>query len=105
MSDFPILAAVAIVFATALLIKLYFNFITPGLQDIPGPFLAKYSNLWRLAATWKGHFARTLQDHHRRHGDIVRTGPKLSVLRIQNAIESIYGVKAVLPKVRSDIVL
>lgn len=90
---------ILIALGIALFLRLSSNFYAPGLREIPGPFLAKFSNLWRLIETWKGHYERTVQDLHRRHGNIVRTGPNIVSLTDPDAIESIYGVKADLPKV------
>lgn len=88
----------------ASVIVLFLGFLsevrTSSSREIPGPFVARYSNLWRLIETWRGHYERTVQDLHRRHGNIVRTGPKIVSLTDPDAIESIYGVRADLPKVR-----
>lgn len=87
---------------SALAILLFFyifsSLVTSGLQDIPGPVFAKFSNLWRLVETWKGHYERVVQDLHRRHGNVVRVGPNVVSLADPDVIESIYGVKADLPK-------
>lgn len=88
---------------SALAILLFFyifsSLVTSGLQDIPGPVFAKFSNLWRLVETWKGHYERVVQDLHRRHGNVVRVGPNVVSLADPDVIESIYGVKTDLPKV------
>ena len=78
---------------------IFFNLFRLALDDIPGPVLAKFSNLWRLRETWKGHYERIIQDLHRRHGSIVRIGPNTVSLTDPDVIERIYGIKADLPKV------
>ena len=92
-----------VLYAVAILTLSYISlaFCTPGLRDIPGPVVAKFSDLWRLIQTWRGHYERVVQDLHRRHGNIVRVGPNIVSLSDPNVIESIYGIKADLPKVGS----
>ena len=70
-----------------------------GLWDLPGPVLAKVSNLWRLIEYWKGHQELVLHDLHRKHGKIVQIGPNVVSITDPDAIEMIYGIKADLPKV------
>jgi len=96
------MALVQLMIASTILLffRLLFHSFTPVLRDIPGPFLAKFTNLWRLIETWKGHHERTMQDLHHRYGPVVRTGPNIVSLTDPDAIEGIYGVKADLPKVR-----
>ena len=74
-------------------------FLTRGLQRFPGPILAKFSNIWRLIETWKGHYEKVVQNLHSQYGDVVRIGPNILSLRDPEAIESVYGIKADLPKV------
>ena len=70
-----------------------------GLWDLPGPALAKVSNLWRLIEAWKGHQELALQDLHRKHGKIVQIGPNVVSITDPDAIEIIFGIKTDLPKV------
>ena len=81
------------------------NYFSSGLQDIPGPFLAKISNLWRLIETWKGGYEQVIQDLHRRHGNIIRVGPNVVSLADPDDIEKIYGNKADLRKVSTTVYL
>ena len=70
-----------------------------GLWDLPGPALAKVSNLWRFIETWKGHGELVLRELHRKHGKLVQIGPNVISIADPDAIEPIYGIKADLPKV------
>ena len=70
-----------------------------GLWDLPGPALAKVSNLWRLIEAWKGHQELVLRELHRKHGKLVQVGPEVVSISDLDAIETIYGIKADLPKV------
>lgn len=70
-----------------------------GLRSIPGPFVAGFTNLWRLVDTWKGHHYITLMRLHRKHGNFVRIGPNVLSVSHPEAIEKIHGVKTNFPKV------
>lgn len=50
--------------------------ITPGhkLAHIPGPFLAKVSQLWLVRRAIHGQLRHDMQALHRQYGDVVRIG-------------------------------
>ena len=87
--------------STLLFLYYVFTLFAYGLWDLPGPALAKVSNLWRLIAAWKGHQEVVLQELHRKHGKLVQIGPEVVSISDPDAIETIYGIKADLPKVIS----
>ena len=96
--------AMALIYILAILslgitLRLLLNFFTPGLHSIPGPFWAKFSNLWRLVSTARGHHEITLQKLHRLHGNVVRVGPNALSIADPEAIKSIYGFKTDFVKV------
>ena len=99
------MTAVYCVIALVLLLLSHFlsNFFTRGLHAIPGPAIAKFTNLWRLIETWKGHYEHVIQDLHRQHGNIVRVGPNIVSITDPDAIESIHGINAGFPKVSAAI--
>ncbi|KEF59855.1 uncharacterized protein A1O9_04703 [Exophiala aquamarina CBS 119918] len=73
-----------------------------GLSHIPGPFIARYTNLWAVYVTWKTDrednrvsLNRTLQE---RYGDVIRTGPRNVSVTDPAAIPVIYGVRSRLDK-------
>lgn len=89
-----------IVICLALFILYYVSTLYAyGLWDLPGPALAKISNLWRFIETWKGHSELVLRELHRKHGKLVQIGPNVVSIADPDAIETIYGVKTDLPKV------
>ncbi|KAF2497376.1 cytochrome P450 [Lophium mytilinum] len=72
---------------------------TAGLNDIPGPWLAKYTNLWRLLETKKtGGDADYMHEMHKKYGDVVRVGPHAVNVADPANIPAIYGNKARLHK-------
>lgn len=96
------MTAVAIILSAifAVLLRLLYLAFKPGLCNIPGPFFAKFTDLWRLIDTYKGRHELTLQSLHRRYGTAVRIGPNIVSISDPAAIESIYGVKTDFIKVR-----
>lgn len=69
------------------------NYLTPGASSIPGPFWAKFSNLWRFIDVANGHAEATLHKLHLKHGDYVRLGPNVVSVRNLDALKTIYGIK------------
>ncbi|KAK4183148.1 Pisatin demethylase [Podospora australis] len=47
------------------------------LRKYPGPFLARYTNLWRLGLTISGRYHWVIEDLHKKYGPVVRIGPNL----------------------------
>jgi hypothetical protein len=68
------------------------NYFTSGVSSVPGPFLAKISNLWRFLDVANGHAEVTLQKLHRKYGDFVRLGPNVVSVRNLDALKIIYGI-------------
>lgn len=64
----------------------------PGLANIPGPFLARYTNLWCLYVTWRRSFKDDVPKLHAKYNStLVRIGPNLVSCSDTRAIDSIYG--------------
>lgn len=76
-----------------------------GLRQIPGPFLASFSNLWKLNAAWHQNMHRENLRVHEDYGDIVRIGPNHVSLADPQSMRTIYGVTNVFPKVRFSVLL
>lgn len=74
------------------LLHLIRNYLTPGLSAIPGPFLAKLTNIWRFVDVSKGQAQVTQLKLHRQYGDYVRLGPNVVSIRDLDAIKTIYGI-------------
>ncbi|KAG4257724.1 hypothetical protein FPRO04_07945 [Fusarium proliferatum] len=63
-----------------------------GLRHIPGPWLARYTTLYRLGLVYKGDSPRQYQLLHERYGPIVRTGPNHVSTSDPAMIPVIYGI-------------
>lgn len=105
----PWLSILLALAACLLFAKVVFDSRQAGLSHIPGPQLAKYTNLWgawtalQLSRAKSGaavaSFSRDLQ---RNYGSVVRTGPKTVTILDPQAIPLVYGVRAKLDKVWSQ---
>jgi hypothetical protein len=86
------------------ILVLYFllqNWLKPGLRSIPGPWLAKFSNIWRFQDVAKGRPDITLYKLHQKHGDYVRLGPTAVSVKNIEVLKTIYGINAGYAKVKS----
>lgn len=77
--------------ATFLIIYLAKQYFNHGLNSVPGPFLAKFTNVWRLLEVRKGDFHNKAINLHKRYGDFVRLGPNAVSIADPHAIKGIYG--------------
>ena len=75
------------------------------LRAVPGPFIAKFTNLWRYLDVRKGAHQETLIRLHQKYGPIVRTGPNVVSIADHDAIAQIYGVGKGFVKVQTPYIL
>ncbi|KAF9238714.1 hypothetical protein LCP9604111_9356 [Penicillium roqueforti] len=68
------------------------KYLNPGLTSIPGPLLARITNLWRFIDVANGRSEVTLHNLHQKHGDYVRLGPNVVSVRNLDALKTIYGI-------------
>lgn len=69
-----------------------------SIRDIPGPALAKFSDLWLFRLQKSGHRSLTIDELHREHGTFVRLQPNHVSIASDAAIKPIYGHSAGLKK-------
>jgi cytochrome P450 len=70
----------------------------PGLASVPGPFLAKWSKLWRLYDVYQGKSHETYIGLHEKYGPLVRVAPNIVSVGDPQAIKTIYGLTGAFPK-------
>ncbi|KAL4937178.1 hypothetical protein BDV06DRAFT_216087 [Aspergillus oleicola] len=75
-----------------LLLYLIQQYFYNGLHRYPGPFLAKFTNLWRFLDVRSRRPELTHIALHRKHGDVVRLGPNTLSFASPSAIKVIYGL-------------
>ena len=64
-----------------------------GLNRYPGPWLAKFTNAWRVYDVSRNHHQHTLIELHKKYGPVVRTGPNVVDIADPELIPAIYGVR------------
>lgn len=70
-----------------------------NLRHIPGPFLAKFTPLWRYRIIWRGSAHEKYRELHEKYGPIVRIAPKVLAISDPTAIATIYGISSKFLKV------
>ena len=68
------------------------NRFQKGLNKYPGPFLASFTDLWRLFVVWGRAPEKEHIRLHRKHGDVVRLGPNVLSFGTSAALKDIYGL-------------
>ena len=63
-----------------------------GLRNLPGPFFARFSGLYRLSLVTKGDAPRQYRNVHERYGLVVRVGPNHVSIADPTLIPVIYGI-------------
>lgn len=76
-------------------------YLRSPLKKIPGPFLAKFSNIWRFLNHYGQIHIETQRKLHEKHGDVVRLGPTTVSLADTSLIKTIYNARGTFLKVRS----
>ncbi|KAK4149176.1 Pisatin demethylase [Chaetomidium leptoderma] len=86
----PWLAA-ALVLPLTVLVWFTVSWATSPLRRFPGPFLAGYTNLWRLIQVQSNDCHLSLKKLHDKYGPVVRIGPNLLDLDYPELIKTIYS--------------
>lgn len=74
-------------------------YIQSPLKQLPGPFLAQFSDLWRLWNHYSQTHIETQRKLHSQHGPVVRLGPKTVSVTDPDLIKTIYSVRGTFLKV------
>ncbi|KAF5246229.1 hypothetical protein FAUST_1346 [Fusarium austroamericanum] len=67
------------------------TYFTSPLRKYPGPGLAAWTNLWRLAVVRKGSYHLKIKELHEKYGPVIRIGPNTLDLDIPDLIKTLYG--------------
>lgn len=62
-----------------------------GIRNVPGPFAAKFSNLWLLLKARQGNRYLSVDEAHKKYGKLVRIQPDHVSVADESAINAIYG--------------
>ncbi|KAF2711911.1 cytochrome P450 [Pleomassaria siparia CBS 279.74] len=68
-------------------------YLRSPLKSLPGPFFAKFTNLWRLFSHYKQTHIETQQALHDKYGDAVRIGPNVVSIADPALVKTIYSTR------------
>ncbi|KAL3477958.1 cytochrome protein [Aspergillus californicus] len=88
------LIALLYTFLAALLIWYLTTYRVSPLRRFPGPFLAGWTNLWRMFHVRRGKYHEVIHALHKQYGPVVRIAPNVLDLDIPELIKTLYSVKA-----------
>lgn len=94
-----LLYIIAFVGTLAFILRAIYTSYQPGLRDVPGPFLARYTNWLRVYWAWKGDPWITYRNLKKQYGNAVRIGPNAILLSEHGQFEKILGFKEDFTKV------
>lgn len=72
-----------------------------ALRHIPGPFLASFSNAWRVASVYRQRMHIDNVAAHERYGPVVRIGPHHVSVSSPEAFSIVHASRTAFPKVCS----
>ena len=64
------------------------------LPPIPGPYSARFTDLWRAWYQYNGQLRGKLMELHEQHGPIVRYGVRSVSVSDPSIVELVYGSRA-----------
>lgn len=79
--------------STLLVVQFLWTYFYSPLKNIPGPFIAQFTNLWRFLDVWGGRSELTQKSLHDKYGAAVRLGPNVVSLNDPRLIKSIYSTR------------
>jgi hypothetical protein len=74
-------------------------YLRSPLKNIPGPFVAKFSNFWRFCNHYGQTHIETQKALHKKYGDVVRLGPNTVSIVDAALLKTIYSTRGTFLKV------
>lgn len=90
LNSVPVEAWIVSLVALAIARLLFYRF-KKGFAKYNGPFLASFTDLWRVVHAYTHMNQPPMLDIHQKYGDIVRIGPNTISFGKPEAIKDIYG--------------
>ncbi|KAL2140538.1 hypothetical protein VTI28DRAFT_3656 [Corynascus sepedonium] len=90
-------ASLGLALTAALLFMTWRAFFT-RVSSVPGPLVARFSDLWYAHRIFRGEFEKDNIELHRKYGPVVRYGPKRFSIDEPKAANLIYGLGSRLTK-------
>ena len=91
-----------LIFLGFVLIRLLFNKYGQGLNRVPGPWLAGYTDLWRFFVVWGRRPELVHIKLHEKYGKVVRLGPRAVSVGDPDAVKIVYGLNSGFVKASSE---
>lgn len=79
-----------------------FSYFRPHLRQLPGPFLARFTRLYKVYISLKGDSHIEYQKLHSKYGPIIRTGPNAVSIGDAAMIPEVYLQGSLYQKVCSN---
>jgi hypothetical protein len=86
--------------AIVLAVQYVVGYLKSPLKKLPGPFVAQFSDLWRLFNHYSQTHIETQKKLHKRYGDVVRLGPNTVSVADASLIKTIYSTRGTFLKVQ-----
>ncbi|KAH9976216.1 cytochrome P450 monooxygenase [Lactifluus volemus] len=88
----PALIVLAIISTFIILVHLLVWLVDPnGLRTFPGPFLARFSDLWLGRVAQQGHRSQVVHEMHEKYGTFVRIAPNHLSIADPAALQVVYA--------------
>ncbi|KAJ4368605.1 hypothetical protein N0V86_009512 [Didymella sp. IMI 355093] len=84
----------------ALVIQYVVTYLSSPLKKVPGPLLAKFSNIWRFYNHYGQTHIETQKELHKKYGDVVRLGPNTVSVADASLLKTIYSTRGTFLKVQ-----
>lgn len=88
----PSMSQLLLYTSTFLLVFGHITYTYATHRNVPGPLLAKFTDLWRFLLVTGRRSQDTYLKLHKKHGDLVRIGPNCISVSKPDLIPSIYGI-------------
>jgi hypothetical protein len=79
-----------LIILSIIITRLIRNKFSHGINNIPGPSIAAYTDIWRAFKTWKGDMEQTQLQLHKKYGPVIRVGPNSVSISDIGAVSTIY---------------
>ncbi|KAF4982904.1 hypothetical protein FDECE_17421 [Fusarium decemcellulare] len=88
------LAAKAVALCVGLVfLRILISYLTTPLKSFPGPFWARFTDLWRMLDYWNCTQIKSHQELHKKHGTAVRIGPNMISLSDPSLLKAVYSTR------------
>lgn len=94
-----LLATVLSLALIALVVQYIVAYLKSPLKKLPGPFLAKFSDVWRFYSHYSQTHIETQKELHNKYGDVVRLGPNTVSVADAGLLKTIYSTRGTFLKV------